>query len=309
MQENNHLIHWLKGRHITDEVITQFNIHVGTHALFGECLVIPIEDTGLNKYRRDPLQQMKPKYISDQGLHATLYGAKHITDDSSSLLITEGELDCLVAWSANIPAITSTTGALSFQEEWLPIVKKYDVYICFDNDDAGAQGMVKTLKMIPNAKIVLIPEQVGIKDISDFVEHGGDLHALLQTANSYESLVEVQEDRAQRKAQFQSVRFHDAYIESCTAPHRSYVKGNYTYTGTNVIEKAKSVPLTSLIEFRMKKTCCIFHNEKTASMQYYPATNSAYCFGCGKYADAITVVRHTLGLTFKEAVIYLNTLI
>lgn len=69
------------------------------------------------------------------------------------------------------------------------------------------------------------------------------------------------------------------------------------------IEKAKQYPITELIEFNnagMAK--CIFHNEKTASLKYYPKTNSVYCFGCHEYADSIKIYRHLTNCSFVDAV-------
>ena len=94
------------------------------------------------------MQDDKPKYIYDKGSKISLYGWWKAKTEKS-ILITEGEMDSLVAWSANIPAVSSTGGASSFQSEWAELFKDKDVTICFDNDSAGGVGMVKTLKIIP----------------------------------------------------------------------------------------------------------------------------------------------------------------
>jgi DNA primase len=82
------------------------------------------------------------------------------------------------------------------------------------------------------------------------------------------------------------------------------------YTGDDKVLKAKSYPMTNLIEFRQKKACCPWHSEKTPSLAYYPKTNSAYCFGaCGRAYDSIDAYRQKHGGSFINAVNELNKLV
>jgi DNA primase len=198
---------------------------------------------------------------------------------------------------------------MSFQEEWATELANYQVYLCFDNDDAGAEGMVKVLKYLPNAKVIFIPEQPGVKDVSDFVSRGGDFHALKATARSYPNITAVEEERSLRLAQWLPTRFHDAYIEA-NRPQNRTTQEVTKYTGDDRVLKAKSYPMTNLIEFKQKKACCPFHNERTASLAYYPKTNTAYCFGaCGRAYDSIDAYRQKYGGSFTNAVNELNKLV
>lgn len=313
MYENNRY-DWLKRRGITDAILEKFRINAnGSHSVLGACITIPIHDRAgkflFNKYRRDPISPIKPKYVYDKGGHVELFGFEFVEWKQEYVLITEGEMDTLVAWSSGIPAVSSTGGAMSFQEDWsYEIHDRTDVYICYDNDDAGAQGMVKTLDFIPRAKIVIIPEVAGggIKDISDYVERGGDLKELLRTAKAYEGLEDVLEDRKNRLATWQSVRFHDAYIDAYEKKHwRPAVFGKKEGDRTS-IENARLVPISDMVRFVAGNAKCIWHEEKSASMHYYAGTNSVYCFGCGKSGDAIDVWRQLKGLSFKEALTQLT---
>lgn len=265
----------------------------------GEAIKIPINDTGYAKYRRDPAEDVKPKYIADRGLKATLYGWP-LAKEHDHILITEGELDCLVAWSRKIPAVSSTAGARTFLPEWAQWLATKQVTICFDNDDTGAEAMVLVLKMIPHAKIMLIPERPNVKDITDYVQHGGDLHELMRTAKHYTSLDQVKEERAQRKSVFDSVRFHDAYIEEFTPKRMPNSRARSTEANTDV-ERAKAIPVTQIMQFTHRKAPCVWHDERTPSMHYYPKTNSVYCFGCGKHGDTIDVYRQIHNCDFKTA--------
>ncbi len=73
------------------------------------------------------------------------------------------------------------------------------------------------------------------------------------------------------------------------------------------IENARQVPLDTLIQFNKAGfATCLWHTEKHASMKYWVKENKVKCFGCGKSADSIEVVRHLYDYDFKNAVNYLN---
>lgn len=308
MQLNNdYFSSWLHRRGITDEILSLFSVTTYDHPTIGECIKIPFSPTH-SKYRRDPRHDVKPKYLYDAGGTVTLYGADHLTAAHTHVVITEGELDALVLWSMNIPAVSSTGGAMSFKAEWADTLKDIkDIYLCFDNDGAGAEGMVRVLKHLPHARVIFIPEQPGVKDISDFVGRGGDFRALMQSAKVYPTLAAVLEDMEIRKGQWLPVRFHECFVDA-NQPKTLPTTNPSPYTGSDEVLRAKNYPLTNLMTFTQFKACCPFHNEKTASFHYYAKTNSAHCFGCGKTADAIDVYRAIHHCSFKSAVSDLNAL-
>jgi DNA primase len=310
MQSHTSNYDWLLQRGITPEVIALFNIDPNyDHPTAKDCIRIPITES-FSKYRRNPMEDIKPKYLYDTGGKVTLYGSKNV-NWGDPVLITEGELDTLVAWSQNIQAVSSTGGAMSFQEEWADeFVGRGPAYVCFDNDDAGARGMVKVLEYIPDAHIVLIPEAIGTKDISDYVSKGGDLHDLLATAKQYPDIATVEADMKHRNASWQSTRFHKAYLDKHRQATHDKSYDINKYEGDDKVLRAKSVPMTDFIDFTRRKACCPWHNERTPSLHYYPKTNSAYCFGgCGRAYDTIDAYRLTHNVSFLEAVSELNKMV
>lgn len=64
----------------------------------------------------------------------------------------------------------------------------------------------------------------------------------------------------------------------------------------------KDRPISDFIQFdKAGFASCIWHNEKTASMKYYPKDNRVHCFGCSKSGDIIDVIQQLQGCSFKEA--------
>jgi DNA primase len=304
MQMNNVFIEWFKQAKITEDIISKFGVY------FDDRIIFPVHDYDgsfiYNKYRRNPMSEEGSKYTFDKGSKISLYGY-NFAKEYNTLLITEGEKDCLVAWSHNIPAISSTAGAMSFQEEWVELLKDKELIICLDNDKAGGEGIVKILSMIPSAKVMFIPDMPNVKDIADYVGVGGNLRELISTARGFSDMDDVKEDRIRRLALFQSVHFHDAYIKKNTKVNHYAGEGKRTWS-SDVVSNARQYPIPELIKLDKSGKCiCPFHHEKTPSLQYYKKTNTCYCFGgCGKTYDVIDIYRHIHNCTFKEAVKALN---
>ena len=182
------IIEWFHARGITDAVLAANSIDWnGTH------IVIPIKDENgtvlFNKYRRDPFSSTEqPKYRYKAGSTAHLFNA-HKLSERHSIIITEGEMDAMRLESAGYIAVTSTGGAGTFKDEWLPLLAGKDLYICYDNDEAGLRGATKLLTKI-NAKFILVPRAENVKDITDYLKIGGNFPILLEQAQSFPVLSE-----------------------------------------------------------------------------------------------------------------------
>jgi len=290
-------------------VLSLFSIQWYEHPQIGGCIRIPISD-GFAKYRRDPLDERKPKYIYDKGAKITLYGFNKLRGDEKEVVITEGELDALVLWSMNIPAVSSTGGAMSFQREWVDELPDAQFFVCFDNDEAGADGMVRTREMLgADTKVIIIPKVADDKDISDFVARGGDFRDLMASAKSYADEGDVEEDIIHRRGLMLSTLFHQKYLDKSREKMQRATAPRAASLPTDEVLRARAFPMTQLLDFSQAgKAVCPFHNEKTPSLHYYARTNTAYCFGaCGKPYDAIDLYRlkHP-SLTFRQAVSEIN---
>ncbi|MBQ7221669.1 MAG: toprim domain-containing protein [Synergistaceae bacterium] len=113
-----------------------------------------------------------------------------------TLCVCEGLVDALSLLQEGWQ--TQATGGGSFSREKLPaflnLAKNYrQVFICFDNDNAGQKFQRAMSKILLDARINFIcgkipetisvdGEEIPIKDISDYYTHGGDINALVRNA-------------------------------------------------------------------------------------------------------------------------------
>jgi DNA primase len=153
---------YLNGRGVTDELIEK-------HVLGwnGWRINIPIftEHTKVAffKQAKDPEDKTdSPKMIAWPKGHLEIYGRENLSDDLQQIIICEGEFDRLVLEANGFKALTSTAGAKAFKKEWAKEFENIsDVYICFDNDEAGKNGALRVGQIIPHAKIVELPSESG----------------------------------------------------------------------------------------------------------------------------------------------------
>lgn len=69
----------------------------------------------------------------------------------------------------------------------------------------------------------------------------------------------------------------------------------------------KNIPITNYLEVNSAGFArCPIHKEKTASLKYYPESNTFYCFGCHEGGDIIHFIQKRDGIDFISAVKYLS---
>jgi hypothetical protein len=172
----DHIRKYLNNRGIKDEVINSFKLGYGN--FYGKrYITIPIAGEDSYKFfklRQDP-EDGSSKITYPKGAEAQLFGAYAGPDDTQ--ILCEGEFDALALISEGYLALTSTHGAGTFKEEWIDedLRKPKNIYVCFDNDDAGKKGSDRVLKMLEkvglqNLHKITLPEEVGDGgDITDYL--------------------------------------------------------------------------------------------------------------------------------------------
>lgn len=177
----DHIRKYLNTRGINDEIIVEEKLGWGN--FYGKnWITIPIKNIDgkyiFFKLRKDPedvSHKIKYKFYP-QGSEASIYGWDSIKARSSEIVICEGEFDRLILSKFNIPAITSTAGAATFNKEWFQHLRAFDdIYVAFDKDEAGEKGserlISKLAENLPEAciyKITLPDRMTDGKDISDY---------------------------------------------------------------------------------------------------------------------------------------------
>ncbi len=256
---------YLNERGITDEVIARYEIGGDE-----EKIIIPVN--GKNKYRTYP----EKHYFHDKGFEASLFGLTQLQDNCGWCVLVEGEMDALRLNSCGIEAVSGTSGAGTFKEEWIHQLPT-NVFICYDTDRPGKEAAKKIHWQIPGSRIVELPDDV--KDVSDYLK--------AHTRQDFEALIEKSQIYAKPPPQF--------------LPRKVQKR-----TGSEV-EKAKQFPIQNLIKFNFqKKAPCPWHKEKSPSLHLYP-DNHVHCFGCSKTGDAIDVYMALSGAKFKDAVELLSS--
>ena len=278
---------YLHGRGIDDATLERFLI-----GWSGWRITIPIYDRGgrvtFFKLAKDPADSGdSPKMLATPGSAAELYGWERVKSDAPYVIVCEGEFDRLVLETRGFPAVTSTGGAFTFRLEWAQALTAIDtVYISYDVDAAGQMGALRLARLVPHARLVQLPAEVGeAGDVSDFFIRLGrspeDFQTLLANAAQAppDTSVRRTSTRPEERCEIEAVKAM-IRIEDIT-PH--YVQ-DLTITG------------------RVTTGRCPFHADRTPSLVLYPDTQSFYCFGCRASGDVIALIMKAERLSFRDAV-------
>jgi DNA primase len=240
------------------------------------------------KQARDPEDKGDgPKMIAWPKGHLELYGWENLKGKPSQIIICEGEFDRLVLETNGFEAVTSTGGARSFKKEWATeFVSIPEVYICFDNDEAGKNGALRVGRLIPHAKIVELPQEVGDGgDVTDYFVRLGrsqeDFLKFLQGAKPAPPAPEI--PRFVTKTRIGGSRERVERVKRLSPI--AQIVGQYIQlrpSGSNLVG------------------LCPFHEDRIPSFTVYPVTGTFHCYGCGKHGDVISFVGWIENLNFSQ---------
>jgi DNA primase len=331
---------WLLNRGISEKILADFNIHENPA---DGSIVIPVKFKDkiiFNKYRRSPFKEDGPKYWYDNGGSVQLFNGDILANSSEEtdrlLMLGEGEMDTLRILSLGIDAVTSTGGAMSFQEDWARLFRyRKNIIVVFDNDIPGIKGMIKVMQIIPHARMVLLPVGKG-KDITEYLQKNTikDFFALptfnfhmphdleipytnLDIKNKMKELRDASENLIElqrvENGLFHDTRHIDYILIGILDKYENYkrlLSNENKEIPNNIkgdIERAKQYPVERLLKFNHQGfTKCIWHEDKTPSLHYWPEKNAVKCFACNKFGDPIDIVKEMEGLNFLEAVKFIN---
>lgn len=185
------------------------------------------------------------------------------------VVIVEGPIDCLTLEKHGIPSI-GLLGVYIMPKLTISELYDKDIYICFDSEpnQTGYKASHKLAKKFSmygiKTKIVELPFSGEKTDVNIYFQNHTteEFLRLLSVAKPYEN----KEKHVQRQ----------------------YVKGD-----RDIIKVAEKY-----MQLRMSgdkfKTVCPFHDETQPSLVFYPS-NTAFCFGCGRFITAEDIEKHFNG--------------
>lgn len=179
----------------------------------GRRYTIPIRDSEgslVNVRRYNPYaKEAKDKMVSWAVGTGTrrLYGLD-ILSVSDTIIITEGEMDKLIARQYDLPAVTHTAGANTWDPRWNEEFEGKVVYLCYDCDDAGRRGARKVQrhleKFAKEVHIITLPLKGKGDDLTNyFVDQG-------YTATDFYNLMAKANENASRTSHLSQLRNGEA---------------------------------------------------------------------------------------------------
>jgi DNA primase len=240
------------------------------------------------KQTRDPEDKTdSPKMIAWPKGHLELYGWENLKGNPSQIIICEGEFDRLVLETKGFEAVTSTGGARSFKKEWAKAFESIpEVYICFDNDEAGRKGALRVTRFVPQAKLVELPNEVGESgDVTDF---------FVRLGRNREDFLKLLQDAKQAPSEPDTPRLAAKTGNSDSRGRIDRIKNDNPIVqviGRYVELRPSGSNLVGL---------CPFHEDRIPSFTVYPITGTFHCYGCGKHGDVISFVGWIEHLNFGQ---------
>ncbi|HXO20944.1 MAG TPA: CHC2 zinc finger domain-containing protein [Thermoanaerobaculia bacterium] len=254
----------------------------------GRRITIPVKNESgeITAFRlaRDPDEREEsPKMLSTRGSSTTLYGVETLRWKPKRIVICEGEFDRLVLLTHGFGAVSSTGGAFSFRSEWARYFESVpEVYLCFDRDRAGEEGVRRAARFIPHARVVTLPPEVGERgDVSDFFVRLG------RSAEDFEKLLGEADTPPQAEAGRRLPRI----------PSRP---------GGEPIEEVIGRSVALRRAGRGYSGLCPFHRDSNPSFVVFPRSQRFRCFACGVEGGAADFLARLKGVSPEEAHSRLN---
>ena len=282
---------YLNSRGIPDGIIARYRLGWNDHRI-----TIPVANRDgvvtFFKFAKDPTDTSDaPKMLTTPGASVELYGWERVLSKTTPLVVCEGEFDRLVLEARGFAAVTSTAGCAVFRKEWAKEFREIpEVYICFDNDEPGRDGALRVGQLIPHAKLLALPDEVGpAGDVTDFFVRLGrstdDFLELLAQARPAPKPSVPPHTRAPR--------LHEA--DSPLAKRIARLKAGVSIV--DVVGQYVDLRIGQGV-FRGR---CPFHDDSTPSFTVYPATGTFHCYGCRAHGDVIAFLMEASQLTFFQA--------
>ena len=171
--------HYLTARGITKETAVRYRLGYVAKPVRGDDemagrLSIPYLTTGgvVDIRYRAVGNTEGPKYLSRSGSKARLFSVTSLLKPSKSIVLTEGEIDCITLNQIGVPAV-GFPGANAWQSHWRLMFSDYDeiVVVC-DGDQAGRDFGKRLAEKLDGVIVTHLPDGTDINDL--YVREGAD---------------------------------------------------------------------------------------------------------------------------------------
>ncbi len=126
-----------------------------------------------------------------KGGESCLFNEDSLLENSNTIIITEGESDCIALWSNHIHNVVGVTiGAQGIKSDWIDKLDKYaNIYFAYDSDTAGETGAFKFANRLGIERCLRIKLPNSIKDVNQFFIDGHSVEEfsrLLEKAEKFD---------------------------------------------------------------------------------------------------------------------------
>lgn len=119
------------------------------------------------RFRR--LNGRGPKYLSMSSDMPRIYNTSGLEEETSGIVVCEGEIDTMTAAQCGLPAI-GIPGAQAWQKRWWRLLVQYNaVFVLHDDDEPGKDFARKISETLENTRMV---PMAGGDVNSYYMEHG-----------------------------------------------------------------------------------------------------------------------------------------
>jgi hypothetical protein len=123
-------------------------------------------------------QERKQPYLYDEAI---------LNLNPHEIVLTEGVLESLTLSGQGFNALSATGDGLAFRTAWTPVLRKVpNVFLCFERRSESIQVALGVRELVPGARIVTLPPEVGQGGLYEFFveleQTAADFRALLTRA-------------------------------------------------------------------------------------------------------------------------------